>query len=161
MEQALSSLVCRALDHFLFPDEATGACLHQAPCHNKENAPEKVDVYIVKFNEGFFPGDPLSLSEIKRHEFDHADRQTVLCNGVGVEEGGCLDQFPVLIGLPIAYHKMELQLHISVEDMIWKLVVARGNPWDAAILCTLKAGVHYLMEQDILMRTEPLESPEP
>ena len=76
---------------------------------------------------------------MKKDNFDHADRETVLCNGVGVEEGGYLriHQFPVLIRLPITYHKMELQLHVGVKDMIWKLVVAHGDPWDAAILCIL------------------------
>ena len=160
-ELAFSSLVSRALDRFMFPDEATGACLHQAPCRVECDNPERPDVYIIKFNDGFFPGDPLSMSGVKKYDFNHADRESLLYSGVGVEEGDCLDQFPVLIGLPTSYHKMELQLHINVEDMIWKLVVASGYPWDGAILCILRAGVHFLMEQDMLMRSEPLQSPEP
>ena len=160
-ELAFSCLVSRALDRFIFPDDTTGACLHQAPCRKDKNTPKKADIYIVKFNEGFIPGDPLSLSDIKNLDFDHTDRETTLYSGVGVEEGGCLDQFPVLIGVPTTYHKLELQVLVNVEGMIWKLVVANGSPSDGAILCTLRAGVHYLMEQDMLMMSEPLQSPEP
>jgi hypothetical protein len=67
---------------------------------------------------------------MKKDNFDRADRETVLYNGIAVQDGGCLDQFPVLLGLPCTCFKLELQVHISVDDKIWKLVVARGYPWE-------------------------------
>ena len=48
-EVAFTSLACRALDRFLFSDQAVGACLHQAPCRKRTNNPERPDMYIVPF----------------------------------------------------------------------------------------------------------------
>ena len=155
-EVAFTSLVCRALDRFLFPTETTGACLHQAPvCALNEN-PDKSGIYVVKFAEKFLPGYPVSCTD-----FVVADEEIVLYNAAAVQEGGCSDRFPVLIGLPCTYYELELQLHVSVNSKIWKLVVARRSPWDEALLCTVYATVHYLMEHDMLNRSKPLENPEP
>lgn len=150
-EVAFSSLVSRALDRFIFPNEVTGACLHQAPCRKIDKTPERPDIYIVQFNSGFVPGNPLTLSDIKRDDFDHADRESSLYSSVGVEEGNCLHLFPVLIGIPCALDKMELQLHVNVANRFWKLVVTSGQPWDGALLCTLKAGIHHLIENNLFM----------
>ena len=161
-EAAFTSLASRALDRFIFTDETTGACLHQAPCRkrkNKDKASEKPDVYIVPFSD-FVPGDPGALSDWKfMEDLDHADRESSLYSGVGVEEGDCLDQYPVLIGIPATSDKMELQLHVNVVNMFWKLVVACGCPWDSAILCTLKAGILYLIRSNYLMTHNPYENP--
>jgi hypothetical protein len=148
-EQAFTCLVSRALDRFLFPIETTGACLHQPPVH----------ILIVNFVD-FLPGDPISCTAMKIYDFDDAERETVLYNGAAVEEGYSR-QFPVLLGLPCTFSKLELQLHISVNGKICKLVVAHGVPWDEALLCTVYASVHYLMENDMLVRSKPLTTPEP
>ena len=85
-EVAFTSLVCRALDRFLFPTETTGACLHQAPvCALNEN-PDKSGIYVVKFAEKFLPGYPVSCTD-----FVVADEEMVLYNAAAVQEGGCSD----------------------------------------------------------------------
>ena len=57
-EVALTSLVSRALDHFIFPDQTIGACLHQAPCR-KRNNPEKPDIYSATKEEYIFVSMPI------------------------------------------------------------------------------------------------------
>ena len=160
-EAFFSSLFSRALDRFVFPDEATGACLHQAPCRLKKDIPEKSDTYFVQFHRGFVPGDPVVLSDVKKNNFHHADRESSLYSGVGVEEGDCLDLFPVLIGIPATPNKMELQLHVNIVDLFWKLLVVSQHPWDEAILCTLKAGVHHLIKNNLFQTHIPCEDPMP
>ena len=160
-EAFFSSLLSRALDRFIFPDEATGAYLHQAPCRRKKDAPEKPDTYIVQFHHGFVPGDPVVLSDVKMNDFHHADRESSLYSGVGVEEGDSLDLFPVLIGVPATPNEMELQLHVNVANLFWKLVVASRHPWDEAILCTLKASVHHLVKNNLFQTRNPYENPMP
>ena len=160
-EVAFSSLVTRALDRFIFPTVPTGACLHQAPVRTVHGNPERPDIYIVKFKPNFVPGHPVSCTDIKATKFDIADNETVLYNAVAVQEGGTLNRFPVLIGLPCTYSNLELQLHVSVDRKVWKLIVAERSPWDEALLCTLYATVHYLMENGMLNISKPLTIPEP
>ena len=160
-EVAFTSLITRALDRFLFPTVATGACLHQTPVRAAHGNPERPDIYIVKFQKKFLPGHPVSCTDIKTTKFGVADNETVLYNAVAVQEGGTLNRFPVLIGLPCTYSNLELQLHVSVDRKVWKLIVAKRSPWDEALLCTLYATVHYLMEKGMLNRSKPLTIPEP
>ena len=162
-EAALTSLVSRALDRFIFPDQTTGACLHQAPSRRMQKNPEKPDVYIVPFpDRDFYPGEPGVLSDwkLKVGEFDIADRESTLYSGTGVEEG-CKDKFPVLIGIPGTPNYMELQLHVNIHSMFWKLVVASGDPWDGALLCTLKAGIEHLIQNSFFTRSAAFDSPVP
>ena len=142
-EVAFTSLACRALDRFLFSDQAVGACLHQAPCRKRTNNPERPDMYIVPFPEkDFNPGEPAVLSDWKLsgNEFDLANRVSVLYSLAGtLTEEGC--KFPVLIGIPATSDMMELQLHVNIHDTLCKLVVANGKPWDGALLYTASSAI--------------------
>ena len=168
-ELAITSLLCRALDHFIFTDETIGACLHQAPCRKKNvnsTDVERPDVYILPFCHNdecaFLPGNPVLLSDIKTElEFDHADRESALYSAVGVKEGDCLQEFPVLIACPSTIYKMQLQLHVNIENKFWKLVVADSEPYDAALLCTLKAATLHLIEHNMFATKHPSQRPMP
>ena len=161
-EYAYTSLIARALDRFVFPNEAIGAILHQAPCRNRFGNPERPDVYIVPFND-FYPGNPLALSDVKGNprEFAMADAESSFYSVAGVEEGDRKAFFPVLIGIPCTPDKLELQLHVSVDKKFWKLVIAKGNPSDHALLCTLRAGVHCLLDNKCFETQDPIDHPAP
>ena len=162
-EVAFTSLACRALDRFLFSDQAVGACLHQAPCRKRTNNPERPDMYIVPFPEkDFNPGEPAVLSDWKLsgNEFDLANRESVLYSLAGtLTEEGC--KFPVLIGIPATSDMMELQLHVNIHDTLCKLVVANGKPWDGALLCTLKASIDHLFKNSFFTSSIPPKLPVP
>ena len=162
-ELAMTCLVSRALDRFIFPDPAIGACLHRAPCRKLRNNPEKPDIYIAPFeNKDFYPGEPAVLSDWKLHreQFYIADRESALYSGVGAEEG-CSDKFPVLIGIPGTPDYMDLQLHVNVDRKFWKLVIASGCPSDPALLCTLKVGIDHLIKKNFFTTNRPCSHPVP
>ena len=158
-EATFTCLYARAIDRFVFPNEATGACLHQVPCRKRTNSgsPEMADVYIIPFKK-FRPGNPVVLSDLKVDEQFGADRESMLYSAVGVEEGTCKHHFPVLIGIPSTTAITELQLHVNVHEKVWKLVIARSHPSDGALLCTLRAGVQHLINTSCLTQRTPLKS---
>ena len=88
LRSTFTYLYTRAIDRFVFPNEATGACLHQVPCRKRKNSgsPEMADVYIVPFKK-FCPGNPVVLLDLKVYEQFLAGRQSTLYSAVVVEEG--------------------------------------------------------------------------
>ena len=154
-EITFTSLYTRALDRFLFPNDETGACLHQFPCRKRRSNPEVSDLYIVPFEQTFRPGDPLLLSEMKMDSLQKAIDESILYSAAGVQEGTS-QNFPVLIGIPSCTATAELQLHVYVHDKVWMLEIARACPYDGALLCTLKAGVEHLIKYNSLVQSTPL-----
>ena len=162
-EGSFTCLMARALDRFIFQNEATGACLHHVPCRTTYSGhAETANIYMLPL-EQFYPGNPVLLSDVKIEvgDFAAADNESSLCSVVGVEEGDCKHVFPMLIGIPSTPDTTELQLHVTVHKKFWKLVIARGNPWDGALLCTLKAGVTYLLEHNCLTVSAPFQILQP
>ena len=101
------------------------------------------------------------MTDIKCENFDYADRETTLYSAAGVEEGDCLHEFPVLIACPSTVYKMQLQLHVNIEGKFWKLVVADSQPYDAALLCTLKAATLHLIKHNMFLTKDPSQWPMP
>ena len=159
-EITFTSLYARALDRFLFPDAKAGACLHQFPCRKYTSHPEVSDLYIAPFKQNFRLGDPLLLSDMKMDSLEKAIKESILYSAAGVEEGTSKN-FPVLIGIPGCTDRAELQLHVSIDKKVWILDIARAYPYDEALLCTLKAGVEHLINNNSLVRSTPLEFPTP
>ena len=155
-ELTFTSLYARALDRFLFPNDKTGACLHQFPCRCKRSShPEVTDLYIVPFDQNCRPGDPVLLSDMKLESREKAVRESLLYSAAGVEEGTGVN-FPVMIGIPTTTDITELQLHVSVHGKVWKLVITDARPYDGALLCTLKAGIEHLIKHGSLVQSTPL-----
>ena len=159
-EITFTSLYARALDRFLFPDAKAGACLHQFPCRKRTSQPEVSDLYIAPFKPDFRLGDPLLLSDMKMDSLETAIKESILYSAAGVE-GGTSKNFPVLIGIPAYTSCAELQLHVFVDKKVWILDIARAHPYDGALLCTLKAGVEHLINNNSLVQSTPLEFPTP
>ena len=51
---------------------------------------------------------------------------------------------------------MELQLHIAVENSMWRIPIIRGQPYNKAIICTAAAAFRYLNEHEISTETPML-----
>ena len=67
-EQLTTSLLTRALDRFLFPDQSTGGCYHQLPSRPGTSRPEAPDLSVMALH-----------ANVPTRSIVVADGKTVVC----------------------------------------------------------------------------------
>ena len=159
-EITVSSLVARALDRLLFEGElvSTGACLHQGPTRKQQNTPggpECADVLITKFSSNY-PSTPVLVSDIKKGDLLRAGRETT-CYSINVAAVRHATQsFPVVLALPTTLAKASLELHVAVENAMWRIPIVNAPLTEKALLLTLCATVRYLCTTEPFAHSEAL-----
>lgn len=148
----------RELDRFIWPDPNEGACLHQGPTRKqkKEGSPELADTLVLPFDDYHTPGDTFASADSKNENSNVAVTTSVYhsLNIVGVHHN-CFENWPVLVSFPNTPGKVDLQIHIAVEDGLWYIPVVSGSPHDKAVLCAMYAAIHFLKDSPVFTQ-DPL-----
>lgn len=152
------------LHNLLFRDYShMGILIHQATSRKRENTsanPELADWGVYKLVY-FLPGDPVSFTDCKLRDIEHASRTSVChsVNGVGC---GCnINDWPVLVSIPSIPEMTRLEIHIPVKKAMWYLPIVTGTLWDKAILCSFFYAVHTLIQTNRVTSLEPIECNHP
>jgi len=171
-ELAFSSLMTLHLDRFMFSNDnaSVGFCLHQGPTRVRTSNPEVSDLYVCENVDGTC-GNIVALGDLKRHDLDHAIRETGLyCTTAGMIQISDPSLSPVIMG--IAGTRSELSLLVCIRCLpeqsipisegcsMWLMEVCRLDPYDQALLCAIYCGIHYLIKTRLRYRV-PLETPVP
>jgi hypothetical protein len=153
-EMTYTSFLSRTLDRFIFPQQDVGAVLHQGPtCKKHGGNPEVADQLVVFFDCDFLPTGPAAAVDSKEHDLKHAIKTSVFhsVNAISVKRGK--DSWPVLISFPNTLDFLEIQVHIAVNNGVWRIPVVKGHPADRTLLCTLYAAVHLRNDEPIIYST--------
>jgi hypothetical protein len=154
-ELALTAVLSRAIDRFLFPDSSVGGCFHQMPTRKRSSNPESADVYVLSYHN-HLPSVPILVGDFKlinqkvaRFETDgYAHTLLEVCyNG---------PSYPLLLGLPCTRSAIQLVLYFACQGHLHKIPLAEAtiSTTDAQhnlkkMLCAMYAGVHCLINQSI------------
>ena len=150
-EVVWTGLCAQYISKLLFHDKEVGMLIHQALSRKRENAsgnPELADWGIYR-KVNHLPGDPVSFTDCKIADIEHASR-TSLChsiNGVGCGHDIC--DWPVLVALPSTPEVSRLEIHIPVEKAMWNLPIVTAKLWDKALLCAFYYAVHTLLSEGV------------
>ena len=156
-EAALTAVVARSIDRFLFPNSTSGACFHQLPSRrvsNKPGSPECPDLFVLEVKD-LLPSRPVMCSSMKKYldsmQVANAETEaysTTVLNGMYPE-----GYMPLLLGLSGAATRFQLSLHVPCLEHIHSLEIADAHVYEFEnfknLLIKLYSGVHYLLKKPI------------
>ena len=143
------------LNKLLFHHYAyVGICTHQGPSRKRKRRgkplsgnPDIADIadWSVYQQVSFMPGFPVSFTDCKLVDIEHASR-TSLCHSVnGIQSQKPSTDWPLLISIPSLPNTTRLELHIPCEHGMWVLPIVTGCLWEKALLCAFYYAVHSLL----------------
>lgn len=131
-----------------------GTLIHQATSRKRPHTsgnPELADwgVYVV---EHYIPGDPMSFTDCKLADLEHASRTSICHSMNGVQCCRNVNDWPVQVSIPSIPDMTTLELHIPVNRAMWYLPVVKSTLWDKALLCAFFYAVHSLIATKVTLR---------
>lgn len=154
-EVSMTSMVARALDRFVFPDARfrDGAFLNQATSRKRTSTPETADYGLVKFVDSW----PYSKAawDGKKIDLAHSVRESVLYGINSISVNNDTEKWAIAFGCPHTTSETIIQLYLPIHRTLLTLEIARGEPWNKAILCLI-----YVLSHCILYDEPELNFPE-
>ena len=149
---AYSAHFARALDVLLFhKDSEVGACLHHAPVSGSEADP--CDVMVVPLAD---QGGPVLVGDMHSEDLAQAESETARpANALMRWRVEHLEEWVVRIGLSGTRTELSMQLCMPSGLSFWCVPVVKSSPTDRALLCTLYAGVQFLLKMHALAVDHP------
>ncbi|XP_065906387.1 uncharacterized protein [Dysidea avara] len=156
-EISLTAWVSRILDRFLFSIAKQGFCAHQGPVGSKpdENKMYPADLYvakvITKHSGALLPDEVVLVADAKLYNFKEAKNQSIGYTISSMEHSVDQNLFNVQLALPYTEAFSRLDVHVEIHDGIWVIPITKHNKplWNKALLCTVYAGVHYLLDHPL------------
>ena len=90
------------------------------------------------------------LADAKRFDFNEAKNESINYSISSVEQSDG-SVFNLQLALPYTATCSRLDVHVEINDGLWVIPITEHiRPlWDKALLCTVYAGVHYLLDKPL------------
>jgi hypothetical protein len=139
------------LQKLLFHRYSTGICVHQGPSRKRKRKgkpisgnPDMAD-WSVYQQVNYVPGFPVSFSDGKLVDIEHASRTSVCHSVNGIHCHKATPNWPLLISIPSLPDTTRLELHIPCVQGMWVLPIVSAFLWEKALLCAFYYAVHSLL----------------